>query len=150
MAFIPYGRQSISEEDIRAVIEVLRSDFLTQGPAVPAFETAVRTHCGAAHAVAANSATSALHLACLALGVGDGDLVWTSPITFVASANCVLYCGAAIDFVDIDPATLNMSAAALAEKLERAVKAGGKLPKAVIPVHMCGQSCDMAAIHGLA
>jgi UDP-4-amino-4,6-dideoxy-N-acetyl-beta-L-altrosamine transaminase len=150
MPFIPYGRQSVSEEDIRAVADVLRSDFLTQGPAVPAFEEAVKNHCGAKHAVATNSATSALHLACLALGVGEGDLVWTSPITFVASANCVLYCGAAIDFVDIDPATLNMSAAALAEKLERAVKAGGKLPKAVIPVHMCGQSCDMAAIHGLA
>jgi UDP-4-amino-4,6-dideoxy-N-acetyl-beta-L-altrosamine transaminase len=150
MPFIPYGRQSISEEDIRAVADVLRSDFLTQGPAVPAFEDAVKAHCGAKHAVATNSATSALHLACLALGVGQGDLVWTSPITFVASANCVLYCGAGIDFVDIDPATLNMSAAALAEKLERTVKAGGKLPKAIIPVHMSGQSCDMAAIHGLA
>ena len=150
MAFIPYGRQSISEEDIRAVADVLRSDFLTQGPAVPAFEAAVKAHCGASHAVAANSATSALHLACLALGVGPGDMVWTSPITFVASANCALYCGANIDFVDIDPATLNMSAAALAEKLEHTAKSGGKLPKVVIPVHMCGQSCDMAAIHALA
>ena len=149
MAFIPYGRQSISEEDIRAVADVLRSDFLTQGPAVPAFETAVKTHCGAAHAVAANSATSALHLASLALGVGEGDVVWTSPVTFVASANCVLYCGANIDFVDIDPDTLNLSVAALAEKLERTAKSGGKLPKVIIPVHLCGQSCDMAAIHAL-
>src|SRR5476651_696905 len=135
MAFIPYGRQSISEEDIRAVTEVLRSDFLTQGPAVPAFEAAVTAHCGAAHAVAASSATAALHLACLALGVGEGDVVWTSPITFVASANCALYCGATVDFVDIDPATRNMSATALAQKLEDATRAGGKLPKAVIPVH---------------
>ena len=150
MAYIPYGRQSISEEDIRAVIDTLRSDYLTQGPAVPAFEAAVKTHCGAAHAVAVNSATSALHIACLALEIGKGDLVWTSPVTFVASANCALYCGAQIDFVDIDPATLNMSVAALAEKLERTSRASGKLPKAVIPVHMCGQSCDMAGIHALA
>jgi UDP-4-amino-4,6-dideoxy-N-acetyl-beta-L-altrosamine transaminase len=150
MTFIPYGRQSISEEDIRAVADVLRSDFLTQGPAVPAFEAAVKAHCGAAHAVATNSATSALHLACLTLGVGKDDIVWTSPITFVASANCVLYCGAQIDFVDIDPATLNMSVVALAQKLEQTVQAGAKLPKAVIPVHMCGQSCDMAGIHALA
>ncbi|HVW73740.1 MAG TPA: aminotransferase class I/II-fold pyridoxal phosphate-dependent enzyme, partial [Rhizomicrobium sp.] len=142
MVFIPYGRQSISEDDIRAVAEVLRSDFLTQGPAVPAFEEAVKAHCGAAHAVATNSATSALHLACLALEIGKGDLVWTSPITFVASANCVLYCGGQVDFVDIDPLTLNMSVTKLAEKLERTVRAGGRLPKAVIAVDMCGQSCD--------
>ena len=149
MAFIPYGRQSISEQDIRAVIDVLRSDFLTQGPAVPAFEAAVKAHCGAAHAVAANSATSALHLACLALDVGPGDHVWTSPITFVASANCVLYCGANVDFVDIDPVTFNMSVAALTEKLERADKSG-TLPKVVIPVHLCGQSADMVGIQALA
>jgi UDP-4-amino-4,6-dideoxy-N-acetyl-beta-L-altrosamine transaminase len=150
MAYIPYGRQSISEDDIRAVTDVLQSDHLTQGPAVPAFETAVKAHCGASHAIAVNSATSALHIACLALDIGKDDTVWTSPITFVASANCVLYCGAKIDFVDIDPATLNMSVAALAEKLQRTSRASGQLPKAVIPVHMCGQSCDMAGIHALA
>jgi UDP-4-amino-4,6-dideoxy-N-acetyl-beta-L-altrosamine transaminase len=150
MAFIPYGRQTISEEDIRAVTDTLRSNHLTQGPAVPAFEDAIKNYCGAAHAVAVNSATSALHLACLALGLGKDDTVWTSPITFVASANCALYCGAGIDFVDIDPATLNMSVAALAEKLEHAAKGGGKLPKAVITVDMCGQSCDMAGVHALA
>lgn len=146
---IPYGRQSISEEDIAAVVDVLRSDFLTQGPAVPAFEQAVAGYCGAAHAVAANSATSALHIACMALGVGAGDLVWTSPISFVASANCALYCGADVDFVDIDPTSYNMSVAALAAKLEQADR-GGRLPKLVIPVHLAGQSCDMAAIRGLA
>ena len=109
MSFIPYGRQDISEADIQAVVDVLRSDFLTQGPAVPAFEQAVSDYCGAQHAVAVNSATSALHIACLALGVGKSDIVWTSPITFVASANCALYCGASIDFVDIDPRTYNLS-----------------------------------------
>lgn len=142
---IPYGRQSISDADIQAVVDVLKSDFLTQGPAVPAFEQALATYCGAAHAVAMSNATAALHLACLALGVGPGDLVWTSPITFVASANCALYCGADVDFVDIDPATFNMSVDALSEKLERA-KANGRLPKVVIPVHMAGQSCEMGAI----
>ena len=146
---IPYGRQAISEADIEAVVRVLRSDWLTQGPEVPAFEKAVAEYCGARHAVAANSGTSALHLACLALGVGPGDLVWTSAITFAASANCALYCGAGVDFVDIDPRTYNMSAEALAAKLERA-KAAGKLPRVVIPVHLCGQPCDMAAIHALA
>jgi len=145
---IPYGRQDIDEADIQAVLTVLRSDFLTQGPAVPAFERAVLAHCEAIHAVAMNSATSALHVACLALGVGPGDLVWTSPITFVASANCARYCGASVDFVDIDPSTYNLSVAALARKLEEAEKAG-RLPKVVIPVHMCGQSCDMTAIHAL-
>ena len=145
---IPYGRQSIDQSDIDAVVEVLRSDFLTQGPAVPAFERAVMGYCGAEHAVAVNSSTSALHLACLALGVGEGDLVWTSPVTFVASANCARYCGASVDFVDIDPATYNLDAAALERKLAAAKKAG-RLPKAVIPVHMCGQSCDMAAISAL-
>lgn len=146
---IPYGRQDISEQDIQAVVDVLRSEYLTQGPAVPAFESSVAAYCGARYAVAVSSATSALHIACLALGVGRGDVVWTSPITFVASANCVLYCGAEIDFVDIDARTYNMSAEQLAEKLEFAEKAG-KLPKAVIPVHLCGQSCDMSAIHALA
>ncbi|WFP50625.1 UDP-4-amino-4,6-dideoxy-N-acetyl-beta-L-altrosamine transaminase [Methylomonas sp. EFPC3] len=147
-AFIPYGRQDISEADIQAVIDVLKSDFLTQGPAVPAFETAVSEYCGARHAIAVNSATSALHIACLALGVGPGDVVWTSPITFVASANCALYCGAKVDFVDIDPRTYNLSVAALEQKLQGAER-DGKLPKVVIPVHLCGQSCEMAAIHAL-
>jgi len=142
---IPYGRQDISEADIQAVVDVLRSDYLTQGPAVPAFENAVANYCKVKHAVAVNSATSALHIACLALGVGKGDIVWTSPITFVASANCALYCGAAVDFVDIDPRTYNMSMERLAEKLAQAEKSGS-LPKVVIPVHLCGQPCDMAAI----
>lgn len=146
---IPYGRQDISEADIQAVVDVLRSDFLTQGPAVPAFENAVAGYCGAQHAVAVNSATSALHIACLALDVGPGDLVWTSPITFVASANCALYCGAQVDFVDIDQHTYNLSVERLAEKLALAEQAG-RLPKVVIPVHLCGQSCDMAGIHALA
>ena len=149
MSMIPYGRQNISEEDIRAVVEVLRSDFLTQGPVVPQFEKAVAAYCGASFGVAVNNATNALHIACLALGVGPGDLVWTSPITFVASANCAIYCGADVDFVDIDPRTFNMSVERLAEKLEKAKKAG-RLPKVVIPVHMGGQSCDMAGIHALA
>jgi UDP-4-amino-4,6-dideoxy-N-acetyl-beta-L-altrosamine transaminase len=145
---IPYGRQCIDDEDIRSVVEVLRSDFLTQGPAIPAFEKAMADYCGAAHAVAVSNATAALHLACLALGVGAGDRVWTSPNTFVASANCALYCGAAIDFVDIDPLTYNMNPERLAEKLEKAER-DGCLPKVVIPVHFAGQSCDMAAIHAL-
>jgi len=148
MAMIPYGRQDISETDIQAVVDVLRSDFLTQGPAVPAFENAVADYCGAGHAVTVNSATSALHIACLALGVGKGDVVWTSPITFVASANCALYCGADVDFVDIDPRTYNLSTERLAEKLAQAEKSG-RLPKVVIPVHLCGQPCDMAGIHAL-
>jgi UDP-4-amino-4,6-dideoxy-N-acetyl-beta-L-altrosamine transaminase len=147
--FIPYARQSISDQDIAAVSEVLRSDFLTQGPAIPNFETALATYCGAKHAVAVNSATSALHIACLALGVGPGDIVWTNPISFVASANCALYCGAKVDFVDIDPDTFNISVAALTAKLERAKKSGS-LPRVVIPVHLAGQSSDMAAIHALA
>jgi UDP-4-amino-4,6-dideoxy-N-acetyl-beta-L-altrosamine transaminase len=146
---IPYGRQQITEADIQAVVDVLRSDFLTQGPAVPAFEQALAAYCGAKHGVAVNSATSALHIACLALGVGEGDLVWTSPITFVASANCARYCGAEVDFVDIDPRTFNLCAQALAEKLAVAEQSG-RLPKVVIPVHMTGQPCDMAAIHALA
>ena len=145
---IPYGRQDINQEDIDKVVEILRSDFLTQGPAVPAFESAVAKYCDAKHAVAVNSATSALHIACLAIGVGPGDFVWTSPITFVASSNCALYCGASVDFVDIDPRTYNMSIEALAEKLYEAKKTD-TLPKVVIPVHMSGQSCDMASIHEL-
>jgi UDP-4-amino-4,6-dideoxy-N-acetyl-beta-L-altrosamine transaminase len=145
---IPYGRQDINQADIDAVVDVLRSDFLTQGPVVPAFEKAIGDYCGAQHAVAVNSATSALHIACLALGVGEGDVVWTSPITFVASANCALYCGATVDFVDIDPRTYNLSVERLAEKLASAEKTG-KLPKVVIPVHLCGQPCDMAGIYAL-
>jgi UDP-4-amino-4,6-dideoxy-N-acetyl-beta-L-altrosamine transaminase len=147
-ATIPYGRQEISEADIEAVVAVLRSDFLTQGPAVPAFEDAVAAYCGARHAVAVNSATSALHLACAALGAGPGDWVWTSAVTFVASANCARYCGAEVDFVDIDPRTNNMSVATLAAKLAQAQTAG-RLPRIVIPVHLCGQPCDMQAIHAL-
>jgi len=148
MSAIPYGRQDINQADIDAVVAVLHSDFLTQGPAVPAFEQAVADYCGAEHAVAVNSATSALHIACLALGVGKGDSVWTTPITFVASANCALYCGATVDFVDIDPQTYNLSVERLAEKLVEAEKTG-KLPKVVIPVHLCGQACDMAGIYAL-
>lgn len=148
MSIIPYGRQDISQADIDAVVAVLKSDFLTQGPAVPAFEKAVVDYCGAQHAVAVNSATSALHIACLALGVGQGDIVWTTPITFVASANCALYCGATIDFVDIDSQTFNMSVKCLEEKLVLAEKIG-KLPKVLIPVHLCGQPCDMATIYAL-
>lgn len=148
MSMIPYGRQDISEADIKAVVDVLRSDFLTQGPAVPAFEKTVAEYCGAEYAVAVNSATSALHIACLALGVGPGDMVWTSPNTFVASANCALYCGAQVDFVDIDSRTYNLSVERLEEKLAQAEKSGC-LPKVVIPVHLCGQPCDMARIHAL-
>lgn len=147
--FIPYGRQSISDADIEAVVEVLKSDFLTQGPVVPAFEDSVTRMCGAKHAVAVNSATSALHIACLALGVGPGDRVWTSPLTFVASSNAALYCGAEVDFIDVDPHTWNMCPDLLAEKLEAAA-AKGVLPKVIIPVHLTGQSCDMAAIHAAA
>lgn len=145
---IPYGRQSISEADIQAVVDVLRSDFLTQGPAVERFEHTVADYCGVHHAVAVNSATSALHIACLALGLGPGDHLWTSPITFVASANCGLYCGARIDFVDIDPRTYNLSPQALERKLIEAEKKGC-LPKIVVPVHLCGQSCEMQEIHNL-
>ena len=145
---IPYGRQDISDADIQAVVDVLRSDCLTQGPVVPAFEKSISDYCGTQHAVAVNSATSALHIACLALDVGLDDIVWTTPITFVASANCALYCGAQIDFVDIDPRTYNLSVAGLSEKLSQA-EATGKLPKVVIPVHLCGQPCNMADIHAL-
>ena len=133
---------------MEAVAEVLSSDFLTQGPQVPAFESEMAAYCGTGHACAANSATSALHLACVSLGLGAGDRLWTSPITFVSSANCALHCGAEVDFVDIDPDTGNMSAVRLEEKLSRA-KADGRLPKIVMPVHLAGQSCDMRTIHAL-
>ena len=145
---IPYGRQEITDEDIAEVEKILRSDFLTQGPTVPKFEKGVADYCGASHAIAVNSATSALHIACLALDLGPGDLLWTSPNTFVASANCGRYCGADVDFVDIDPKTYNMSIDALSEKLIQAEKTG-KLPKVVVPVHFAGQPCDMLAIHNL-
>ncbi|MGM9489815.1 UDP-4-amino-4,6-dideoxy-N-acetyl-beta-L-altrosamine transaminase [Ideonella sp. YS5] len=145
---IPYGRQDVTEADIAAVSVVLRSDFLTQGPEVPRFEAALAEACGAKHAVAVNSATSALHIACMALGLGPADLLWTSPNTFVASANCGRYCGAEVDFVDVEPETGNMSAEALQEKLQQAA-AAGRLPKVVVPVHFAGHSCDMAAIHAL-
>ena len=145
---IPYGRQSISQADIDAVVEVLKSDFLTQGPVVPRFEQTVADYCGAKFGVAVNSGTAALHIACLALGVGHGDWVWTSPISFVASANCALYCGAQVDFVDIEPDTGNMCAVELERKLI-AAQAEGKLPKVVIPVHFAGLPCDMQDIHRL-
>lgn len=146
---IPYGRQDIQQADIDAVIDVLRSDFLTQGPVVPKFEEAVAKKIGVRHAVAVNSATSALHIACLALDLGPGDWLWTSPVTFVASANCGLYCGAQIDFVDIDPKTYNLCPQALGAKLETAEREG-RLPKMIVVVHLCGQSCEMQEIHALA
>jgi UDP-4-amino-4,6-dideoxy-N-acetyl-beta-L-altrosamine transaminase len=142
---IPYGRQSVSEEDIQAVVETLKSDFLTQGPAVPAFEQALASYCNVPYAVAVNSATSALHIACLALDVKTGDRVWTSPISFVASANCALYCGATVDFVDVEPDTGLMSVKALAAKLQQAA-ASNSLPKVLIPVHLAGHSCAMQQI----
>ena len=147
---IPYGRQLISEADISAVERVLRSDFLTQGPAIEAFEAAFAQMAQAKHAVACNSATSALHIACLALGVGKGQTVWTSPNSFVASANCALYCGASVDFVDIHPGTLCMDASRLRDKLTHHRSGSLALPSVVIPVHFGGQSCDMQAIHALA
>ncbi|WP_409523821.1 UDP-4-amino-4,6-dideoxy-N-acetyl-beta-L-altrosamine transaminase [Nitrincola sp. MINF-07-Sa-05] len=146
---IPYGRQDIQQEDIDAVIRVLKSDFLTQGPAVQDFEQALANYCDVPYAVAVNSATSALHLACLALDLGEGDWLWTSPITFVASANCGRYCGAQVDFVDIDPLTGNLCPNALEKKLINAEQTG-RLPSIVIPVHLGGQPCDMAAIKTLA
>lgn len=145
---IYYGRQDINETDIRAVEEVLRSDFLTQGPAVERFEGKIAAYCGARYAVAVTNATSALHIACLAVGIGKGDLVWTTPITFTASANCARYCGADVDFVDIDADTYNMSVDALEEKLQTAKK-HGRLPNLVIPVHLAGQSCDMKRMKAL-
>lgn len=148
-SFIPYGRQTVSEEDIAAVEAVLRGPYLTQGPAVPRFERAVASRVSANHGVAVNSATSALHLANLALGLSSGDRLWTTPITFVASANCGRYCGANVDFVDIDPKTGLLSVEALEDKLVQAAEKG-RLPKVLVPVHLCGTSCDMAAISELA
>lgn len=145
---IPYGRQDITQSDIDSVVAVLRSDFLTQGPVVPRFERLVASHVGAAYSIAVNSATSALHLACMALDLGPGDWLWTTPVTFVASANCGLYCGAQVDFVDIDPRTYNLCPGALEEKL-MAAERNGRLPKVLVAVHLCGQPCDMAAIHAL-
>ena len=145
---IPYGKQEITQQDIDAVVEVLQSDFLTQGPKVPAFEQALCDYTGSQYALAVNSATSALHIACLALGLGKGDLLWTTPISFVASANCGLYCGAEVDFVDIDPRTYNLCPILLEEKLAKA-KLENKLPKIIVAVHLSGQSCDMQAIHSL-
>lgn len=149
MSAIPYGHQDVTAADIDAVVDVLKSDYLTQGPVVPRFERRAAEHVGATHAVATNNATSALHLACRALDLGPGDRLWTSPITFVASANCALYCGAKVDFVDIDSRTYNMDPDALEAKLEQS-KANNNLPKIVVPVHLAGQSCDMRAIHALA
>ena len=146
---IPYGKQDIQQQDIDAVVDVLQSDFLTQGPKVPAFEQAVANRVGAEYALAVNSATSALHIACLALDLGPGDVLWTTPVTFVASANCGLYCGAQVDFVDIDPDTYNISVAALTNKLEKAAKENC-LPKVLVVVHLCGQPCEMQAIKALA
>jgi UDP-4-amino-4,6-dideoxy-N-acetyl-beta-L-altrosamine transaminase len=145
---IPYGRQDIRQEDIEAVVEVLTSDFLTQGPVIGRFEDAVAGKCGAGYGVAVSNATAALHISCLALGLGPGDVLWTSPITFVASSNCALYCGAQVDFVDIDPETYNLCPVELENKLV-AAKANGKLPKILVAVHLTGQSCDMEAIHRL-
>jgi len=145
---IPYGKQDVTQADIDCVVEVLKSDFLTQGPLVPQFEEAVKAHVGAKHAVAVNSATSALHIACMALDLGPGDWLWTSPNTFVASANCALYCGAQVDFVDIDPRTYTLCPKALEAKLQQAEKEG-RLPKIVIPVHFAGQPCDMSTIHAM-
>lgn len=147
-SMVPYGRQDITQSDIDAVVDTLKSDFLTQGPQVPAFEKALASQCDAKHALAVNSATSALHIACLALELGPGDLLWTSPITFVASANCGLYCGASVDFVDIDPKTYNLCPAALEKKLLDAEQEKC-LPKVIVAVHMCGQPCDMEAIYAL-
>lgn len=147
--YIPYGRQSIDQADIDSVVAVLQSAMITQGPTVERFEKALADYCWANYAVAVNSATSALHIACLALDVGEGDIVWTSPLSFVASANCALYCGARIDFVDIDPISYNMSIEALEEKLKVAEKSG-ELPKVIIPVHLSGLPCDMHAIGHLA
>ncbi|RQW70843.1 UDP-4-amino-4,6-dideoxy-N-acetyl-beta-L-altrosamine transaminase [Halomonas sp. YLB-10] len=145
---IPYGRQDIRQDDIDAVLEVLQSDFLTQGPMVVKFENLLSEKVGARYALAVNSATSALHVACVSLGLGEGDWLWTSPITFVASANCGLYCNARVDFVDIDPETYNICPMALEKKLQKA-ELSGCLPKVVVAVHLCGQPCDMKAIYSL-
>jgi len=145
---IPYGKQDISQSDIDSVVSVLKSDFLTQGPQIPLFEKTVAEYCEAEYGVAVNSATSALHIACLSLDLGKGDWLWTSPNSFVASANCGLYCGAKVDFVDINPKTYNLSVEELEKKLIQA-KLDNKLPKIVIPVHFAGQSCDMKRIYSL-
>ena len=145
---IPYGKQDINSADIDAVVDVLKSDYLTQGPQVPLFEQSISAYCGSNYSVAVNSATSALHISCLALGLGKDDWLWTSPNSFVASANCGLYCGAKVDFIDIDPLTYNLSTHKLEEKLIKA-KELGLLPKIVIPVHFAGQSCDMVKIKAL-
>ncbi len=149
MSFIPYATQTIEEEDLAAVRQVLTSGWLTQGPAVPAFESAFAAVHGVAHAVAVSNATAGLHLACLALGVGPGKVIWTTPNSFVASANCALYCGGEVDFVDIDPVTRNMGVAALSQKLVEA-KAAGRLPSVVIPVHFSGLPCDLREMRKLA
>ena len=145
---IPYGKHTVTNEDIAAVAKVLSGDFLTQGPTVPNFEAAINRTVSSSFCIATNSATSALHIACLALDIGPGDIVWTSPITFVASANAALYCGASVDFVDIDPATGLLCPNQLAHKLQSAANTG-TLPKAIIPVHLAGSSCDMEAIYRL-
>jgi len=145
---IKYGRQDITKEDIAAVVDVLKSDLLTQGPIVPKFEKAISSYTGASYAVAVNSATSALHIACMALDLGAGDSLWTTPNTFVASSNCAIYCGARVDFVDIDPLTYNMSVKKLKEKLIIAKK-NNSLPKILVPVHLSGQSCEMREIKKL-
>ncbi len=149
MNFVPYSRQTITEEDIAAVETALRSTHLTQGPAVERFEADFAGLHKVDHAIALCNATAALHLACLALGVGPGTRVWTSPVSFVASANCALYCGAEVDFVDIEPTTRLMSVAALEEKLVDAEREG-RLPKVVIPVDLTGLPCDYAGIRKLA
>ena len=148
-SYLPYGRQTVTEDDINAVVETLRSDFLTQGPAVPAFERALSNVCGSPYAIAFNSATSALHASCLALGLGPGDRLWTSPISFVASANCALYCGAEIDFVDIDLSTGLISLEHLEKRLSQA-ELEGRLPKILVPVHLAGTSCPMRELAELA
>ena len=142
---IPYGKQSINQDDINAVVDVLKSDFLTQGPKVPEFEKIIYSYCGSKYGVAFNSATSALHIACIALGLGKDDWFWTSPNSYIASANCGLYCGSMVDFVDIDPQTYNMCPDALEKKLIQA-ELNNKLPKIIIPVHFAGQSCEMKKI----
>lgn len=146
---IPYGKQDITQTDIDAVLEVLQSDFLTQGPKVPEFEAVIQRYCGVDYALAVNSATSALHIACLSLGLGESDVLWTTPITFVASSNCALYCGAKVDFVDINPLTYNIDLDALEQKLITAAK-NNVLPKVLVAVHLCGQPCEMAGINSLA
>lgn len=146
---IPYGRQCIDNDDIEQVVEILKSDWLTQGPAVEKFEEGLAKYCGISYAVAVNSATSALHIACMAAGLSEGKRLWTTPNSFVASANCGLYCGASVDFVDIDNKTYNMSTAALADKLERAAREN-TLPHVIIPVHFAGQACDMKSIYQMA